>query len=284
MKKYKFILSLLVALFTFTGCMDDGWDEPTDAGRGNTALSESNVITIAQLKKDYKSYVQTDYRDGKAYCKITEPTQIKAVVTGNDIKGNLYSEIALQDSTGAIIVAISESGICGYLPVGTEILVELQGLYVGNYGLQPEIGVPFTNTSGGTYVSRMSRILWNSHFKYTGNTKVTEPKVFNASTWVKSAANGFDDCGKLGVLKGVTIKVNNDTTTWASPSAGSGSKTLYVSGGNTDSRTEIYTSNYADFAADFVPRGKVNVTGIFKRYNSYWEVIIRSLDDVEAVK
>ena len=46
----------------------------------------------------------------------------------------------------------------------------------------------------------------------------------------------------------------------------------------------LYTSNYADFAANPLPTGKINVTGIMKRYNRTWEIIIRTLDDVEEVK
>lgn len=285
MKTIKYFLPILALLLSLTGCMNDGWDEPEGNGKGNTALAETNLVTIAQLKKTYKDYIGKDYRDGVAYALVDKAMQIKGVVTGNDIQGNLYSEIALQDETGAIIIAISEGGICGYLPVGTEILVELKGLYVGNYGLQAEIGTPYTNSSGNTYVSRMSRIVWNQHFKYTGYTKTVEPTVFNASTWKKETdANGYDDCGKLAVLKNVRINVPNDSTTWANPNAGSGSKILYMTGNGIDSNTEIYTSNYADFAAGFVPTGRVNLTGIMKRYNRYWELIIRSIDDVQPAE
>ena len=46
----------------------------------------------------------------------------------------------------------------------------------------------------------------------------------------------------------------------------------------------VYTSNYADFASNPLPKDTVNVTGILKRYNNSWELIIRSLDDIEEVK
>ena len=116
-----------------TSCMDKDWDTPNMEGvYGNNDLKKTNVISIADLKNMYKSQITTDY----AYEQVTEPMQLLCVVTGNDIGGNMYSEIAVQDETGAIIIAISQGGIWGYLPLGTEILVELQGLYVGNYGLQ----------------------------------------------------------------------------------------------------------------------------------------------------
>lgn len=273
MNKIKYLLLAFVCC-TFAGCMEYDDDDYNPDSRGNNAIVETKVISIAQLKSDYSQYVRKDYRDGTAYKQITDDIQLKGVVTGNDIQGNLYNEIALQDSTGAIIIAISEGGLCGYLPVGTEILVQLKGLYVGNYGLQAEVGTPYTNASGATYVSRMSRILWNSHFKYTGLTKQVKPEEFNYATWDLNR-----DDGKLAVLKNVEFNVSNDSTTWANPGSGSGSKSIYFK--NLSNRVMVYTSNYADFAADFVPRGKVNVTGIMKRYNSSWQLIIRSIDDVE---
>lgn len=274
MNKLKiFMLALTACLLS--GCMDGNWDDPTELNsRGNKAIFESNVISIAQLKSQYKNYITTDYRDGKSYTKITSDIQIKGVVTGNDIEGNLYNEISLQDETGAIIIAISEGGIWGYLPIGTEIVVDLKDLYIGNYGLQAQIGVPYTNASGNTYVSRMSKLLWNSHFKLTGNTKNIEPVTFNNSTW-----DNFNDGAKLATIKNVRFDVPNDTTTFASPNSGAGSKSIYFKG--IDKSVMVYTSNYADFAATYVPTGKVNVTGIVITYNRYKEFIIRSIDDVQ---
>ena len=274
MNKLKIFMLALTACLR-SGCMDGNWDDPTELNsRGNKAIVESNVISIAQLKSQYKNYITTDYRDGKSYTKITSDIQIKGVVTGNDIEGNLYNEISLQDETGAIIIAISEGGIWGYLPIGTEIVVDLKDLYIGNYGLQAQIGVPYTNASGNTYVSRMSKLLWNSHFKLTGNTKNIEPVTFNNSTW-----DNFNDGAKLATIKNVRFDVPNDTTTFASPNSGAGSKSIYFKG--IDKSVMVYTSNYADFAATYVPTGKVNVTGIVITYNRYKEFIIRSIDDVQ---
>jgi len=264
----------------FTACMDDGeWDTPSvdEAPYGNNALEETNVVTIAQLRQMYKSEISTSY----SYKQVTEPMQIKGYVTGNDIQGNIYNEVAIQDETGAIIVAVAQGGIFGYLPVGTEILIELNGLYIGNYGKQAEIGMPYTNSSGNTYVSRMSRSLWHQHFKITGNTKTIEPEVFADGT-TKTTWSLDDDCGKLGVLKNVTIKNATEKTTFSDPDGDNSAVSLYFN--EQPSSVMIYTSKYADFAGATVPQGKCNITGIFKRYNNYWEIIIRSTDDIEEVK
>ena len=157
MKNIKYImLALLCGLFT--GCMDGDWDTPSGGHtRGNAQIKEKNVQTIAQLKAKYASTLASAY----GYTQVTDDEQIKAVVTGNDIEGNLFGQISVDDGTGAMLIAISEGGINGYLPVGTEILISLKDLYIGNYGYQPQIGTLYESAKGQTSVSRMARMRWD---------------------------------------------------------------------------------------------------------------------------
>lgn len=280
MKTIKYIMMLAVACLMATACQDGDFDTPIEtpenAGIGNSDIQETNVVTIAQLKQKYSTFLQTDYRNGRSYVEITEPTQIKATVIGNDIQGNLYNEIAVDDGTGAIIISISEGGLFGLFPVGAEVLIELNGLYVGNYGLQPVIGTPYT-TDKGTYASRMNRNVWRQHYKLTGNTNVVEPIEFQSS-W-SPTSNGLAYGGKLVTIKNVSFKGANGKATFADPDGGAGSKSVYFK--ELSTKVMLYTSNYADFANVVLPTGKVNVTGILKRYNSSWELILRTIDDVE---
>lgn len=278
MKYLKLIMLALLCSMTLTSCMDDDWEDPngTNIPYGNNSIEETNLKTIAEVREMYKDKINTSY----SYEKVTEPLQIKGYVTGNDVQGNIYNEIAVQDETGAIIIAIAQGGINGYLPVGTEILVELKDLYVGNYGKQAEIGTLYTNKNGNTYVSRMNRFLWQEHFKITGGYKVIEPEVF-ADGSAKTTWTFDKDSGKLGVIKNVTIKGASETTTFSDPN---GSQSVSLNFNEQPNSVMIYTSAYSDFAGRVVPQGKCNITGIFKRYNDSWEIIIRSIDDVEEVK
>lgn len=279
-------LIALMACTLFTSCMDKDWDAPNDEETkqevGNKYIQETHLVTIAELKQMYKAPISTDYRDGVSYKQVTDNIQIKGYVTGNDLGGNIYNEIALQDATGAIIIAISEGGLYGYLPVGAEVLVDLKDLYVGNYGMQAEIGVPYTNSKNLTYVSRMSRNLWHNHFRLTGGQKMIESELF-ADGGAPTQWNLDTDGGKLGILKNVSFRNADGKTTYANPGSGAGSKSLYFKEYSGNS-IQLYTSNYAKFAANKVPTGKVNITGIVKRYNSSWEFIVRNIDDIQEIK
>lgn len=284
MKTLRYIIMLAVVCSFTVSCMDGDWDTPEKTAEevniGNNAIAETNVVTIAALKDKYKRAIETDYRDGQAYAQVTEDMQIKAVVTGNDVQGNLYNEISVDDGTGAIIISISQGGIYGQLPVGAEILVDLKDLYVGNYGKQATIGTPYTNDKG-TSVSRMNRNLWAEHFKLTGETKTVEPAAY--ATMGTAGRNGTQNGGKLVTLKNVSFKGADGKETYANAGGGAGSKSVYFNEYPT-SQVMLYTSNFAKFAGNALPTGKVNVTGIMKRFNNSWEIIVRTLDDVEEVK
>ena len=289
MKTLKYILMMAFACSLTTSCMDRGWDEPEktpeEIGLGNKYLQETNVVTIAKLKQTYATQINTDYRNGTPYVQIDKDMQIKGVVTGNDISGNLYNKISVDDGTGAIIIAINEGGLRGKFPVGTEILVNLRGLYVGSdKGKQATIGTPFfqkykESTGDATqvsFVSRMSLHLWNQHYKITASGKTVQPVEYS-STW-SAARDGILYGAKLVTLKNVSFKGADGKKKYYE--ANSYGSVYFNQYGNT---IYLYNSQYANFAGNTLPTGQVNVTGIMIRYNSTWELIIRSIADIEEV-
>ena len=196
-------IALAAVAVILASCMGNYDDEPTMQlpPYGNNNINEENIISIGKLKQMFDKQLSTDQRDGVSYAQVLNDIKIRGWVTANDIEGNIYNEIGLSDDTGAILVCISQGGLFGYLPVGTEIIIDLNELYVGAYGLQPEIGTPYTNKNGLTYVSRMSRTLWASHFKIVGAKPAHEitPMTFDKQI-VTDAAYLKENCGKANAL------------------------------------------------------------------------------------
>jgi DNA/RNA endonuclease YhcR with UshA esterase domain len=259
--------------------MDGDWSNPvneeTQNTFGNQYITESNLLTIAQLKSKYSSVI-----DGGSYEQVSKPTQIKGIVTGNDVEGNIYNEISLQDETGAILVCIAQGGLFGYLPIGQEILIELEGLYVGGYGKMAEIGTLYTSATGSTYVSRMSRATWNNHFRIlSSDNPVTPMEVTNVGK-----LDFEKDAGKLITLRGVQLQDANGTATFA-PKDGSVTLTANCANrafvGISSSKLVLRTSTYSDFANAVMPTGTIDVTGIFTRYNNTWQILLRKESDIQ---
>lgn len=299
----KYILIACVCAL-MTGCMagedygfDTDWSAPnTDNAYGNPEIQETNVITVKELLDRYVNPM-TAANDTTM---IREDVQIKVIVTGNDIEGNIYNEVAVKDETGAILICIAQGGLYGYLPVGKEILVDLKGLHIGLYGNQPQIGVAYTNASGRTFPSRMNRNIWQKHFKYVdaGFTHEVAPEEFDVTRmqdveYVKACR------GKLMTVKGVTMAEADGIKVWASEAekdAGNGvSRSIAVNGkvpmsGNYASFV-VRSSTYADFAAQVMPTSKINLTGIFTvyannpdRYGYTWQILLRQGTDVEIAE
>lgn len=272
----------LMGCALMSACMDGDWEAPNHQNPpyGNNEIDTSSVglLTIADLKRMYPTYA-----DNYTVTEMTQEGRLKCYVTGNDIQGNLYNSIAVQDDNGdALIIAISESSLFGYLPVGQELIIDTRGLYIGGYGQQPQIGQPYTNSSGRTYVSRMSASLWASHFRLLP-TKKTDIVIPSYTADELKSLDIAANCGRLMTIKGVQIDGADGKLTWAGKeNANNNAVTLYFQG--VSHTLEVYTSTYCDFANAVVPQGKLNLTGIWKRYNNYWELILRSEDDIEQVQ
>lgn len=301
MKKMKYIKFLVAALLLggiATSCMDDDWNDPTGEnapfGNNNIVEETSKIVTIKELKVKTVDKFEASVANGLV--EITEDWQLKARVTGNDIQGNIYNEVAVEDESGeGLLICIQKGGLYGFLPVGQEILVNLKGLYIGLYGNNVQIGMPYTNSSGRTFPSRMAFNIWNEHFKILGTADASkvQPEEFDV-TKLKDVAYIKSHRGKLMTLKNVEMAKADGKLAWAPEAdkdAGNGvSRTVKING-KAQSLMVVRSSSYADFAALAMPTGKVNLTGIFtvyatnpSKYGYTWQILLRSDSDIEEVK
>lgn len=291
----------LVMGLGLTSCMDDDWKAPSGdtPAYGNNTLQEKNVISIEALKTKYgitKDMINDTVR-------IDDGIKIKGVVTGNDVEGNIYNEIALQDSTGGILVCIAQGGLCGQIQVGQEILIDLGGLYIGAYRSQPQIGVPYTSTSASgaksTYPSRIARAEWQTRFKLIGkpNAKKLVAKEFDYESLKGSETELYKYAGCLVKATGVGFAKADGKTTYAPKSEGASTgygvmrafKNMTTGKDYTTNEFGVRTSCYSDFAAEKLPEGKLTVTGILtcyksqKKYNATAQILMRQQSDVQQM-
>ena len=275
--KTTYLLIFALACTLFSSCMNGDWDEPDFNGAapyGNNSLTEQNVITIAELIKKYPNvFASTDQNK-----QIDEDIMIKGRITGNDVGGNIYKQVTLQDNTAAIIIAINEGGLNGYLAEGSEILVDLKGLYIGGYRKQPEIGAPYNGSS----IGRMQKDIWAKHFKILGSpdASLIQPVDFNT---IKNEMDA--NCAKLVTLKDVKFKEADGKSTFSTGTSTGNAVNQELEGYG--SKVVIRTSTYADFAAITLPydtvakkKLKCDITGIATRYNSTWQILIRKTSDI----
>lgn len=302
MKKIKFIALAFLAL-TLGSCMGDGYADPDltekvpAAPYGNNSLREKNVISIADLKTQFATIINSD----NGYKQIEKDMMIKAVVTGNDVSGNIYNQVSVQDASGAIIIAINGSGLSGYLPVGQEILVNLKGLYIGSYKKLPQIGGVNTKLSDGSLgMGKIERAIWNEHFKILNpgeadaSTVVPEEfdrtKLNNLTKEEKAAFAAYMEANvcKLMTLKKVKFASANGTNVWAPGDTNTSLELIDAETGTRINKNNLVVRNsgYSKFANEVIPQGVFDITGIFTRYHNKdydtWQIVLRSTDDLKA--
>lgn len=306
MKYLKLALLALVAVFTTTSCMDDDWKDPNSetSPYGNNSIQETNVMSIAELKNTYGPKQKDEINDT---VRIADGTHIKGIVTGNDIEGNIYSQISIQDESDkpGIIISVAQGGLSGQLQIGQEVLINVGGLYYGTYRSQPQLGVAYHDSSKDqNYPSRISRADWQNRFKVIGKPDASKIKVKVFSTnpdTSKGELNvadlldadvAYKYAGCLVTLKGVEFAMGDGKTTLAPEDEG---KTLgygvtrYFKGyDKTNKQIGIRTSCYAEFAANLVPQGVVDVTGVLScykssaKYNHTVQLALRRFSDIKA--
>lgn len=306
MKYLKLALLALVAVFATTSCMDDDWKDPNSetSPYGNNSIQETNVVSIAKLKNTYGPKQKDEINDT---VRIADGTQIKGIVTGNDIEGNIYSQISIQDDSDkpGIIISVAQGGLSGQLQIGQEVLINVGGLYYGTYRSQPQLGVAYHDSSKDqNYPSRISRADWQNRFKVIGKPDASKIKVQvfstnpDASKGELNVADLLDAdvaykyAGCLVTLKGVEFAMGDGKTTLAPEDEG---KTLgygvtrYFKGyDKTNKQIGIRTSCYAEFAANLVPQGVVDVTGVLScykssaKYNHTVQLALRRFSDIKA--
>lgn len=267
MKKISIFIITALAL-VFGSCMDQH-DEPNST-YGNPAVKEANT-SIKELKDKFKSIASSN-----GVSEVTEDIVISGVVIGDDESGNIYKNLYISDGTSALVVGINATGLYAYIPVGQKIFIDCKGLYVGGYGGMTQLGSLY---QGG--IGRMPEMTWKQHVRLEGQPSLNNPLLVPTEVdeaWLKSADKA--DAPFFVKLKDVTIKEADGHTVYAPEEEADGgngvNRTLQV--GDTDLPFRI--SSYSNFANDYMPMGKIGLTGLLTQYNNSWQITVRTSRDI----
>lgn len=122
---------MAIGLIAFSSCRDDEFSTPEPEPYVATFPV---TTTIYELK--YFIY------DGNAtgMMKIDTAITIEGVVTANDLDGNQYKSIIIQDTTAAIKISIDSYELHNKYPLGAHVKIQLQGMYIGLYSSLLQLG------------------------------------------------------------------------------------------------------------------------------------------------
>lgn len=226
-------------------------------GENVSCTSPADNASIADIKALYNG----------GLTQITDELNIEVVVTANDVAGNLYKTIYVQDETGGLKVRINKRNLSLALKyqVGRTIVISAKDLYVDAYAGEIQLGGLYNGNIGNIDASKVYK-----HIFY-----VDRDKVAVSPTNIPVTGVSQDLIGRL---------VRFDNVQFAEEELGA----VFAPGGNTNRTFQdcdgnsliIRTSSYADFAARELPTGKGSLTGILSVYNDTYQLWLRSIEDV----
>ena len=253
--KSKFgILAFLFALLAISSCVKDDFDAPP-SGTYIPADVESKLISLDELWPFYQV--------GKPY-QFTQDKYLKTYVVGNDISGNIYQTIYLQDSMSsrAIAVNIDDSDLFNKYPVGRVVYVHVLDLWLSDYNELPSIGYD----AGGENIP-------NGVYK---NKVFAAPRVIEVTPEVKTISSLNDkDLNKLVQLENIEFETINVVM---APPATTVNHNLVDCDGNI---LVLRNSGYSNFATDTVPSGNGTLIGIYTKYRTTKQFLVREASDIQ---
>ncbi len=267
-KKNKIFLILLlpVLAWSFRSCIN-----PNDIPPPEVPFVTGEMVTVDQVKALYAAELAKSWQERKPVL-IDKNWTLAGIVTASDKKdGNFYKEAYIQDNTtGLRMLFAATSG----LYTGDSILVNVKGLYLGDYGNFIQLGgEPYTDASGNFRVSGCN--MDNQVLKISaGNRKSAQLATIRQ---VKSA--GW--LGKLVKLENVQFEDTETGKTWADGLADPPAAANRVLEDCSDNRIIVRTSGYASFANEILPAGKGSLTGIITVFNSDYQIVVRDLAEVQ---
>jgi hypothetical protein len=188
---------------------------------------------------------------------------IRGIVIGDDRSGNLYKTMVIQDATGGIQVLLDLNNFYNSYPIGREVFIKCNGLYLSDYAGLIQIGGGIQAGTRPSLSDIPAARVGNVIFKGTLNNEVT-PATVTVGQLGTSMQNKY--ISTLVKLEGFRFAAADFGKTFASAgvtSPSAASYDLYRCDNLTSSDIEVRTSNYSNFASVPLPQGVGSITAIY---------------------
>ena len=255
----------ILGIILFLGCVKDKNFDVMTTECGSELVANT---TFTQLKGMYL--------DGTV--QILEELIIEGYVVSSDEAGNFFGILHFQDTptnpTEGLQIAIDTRESHLLYPVGTKILVKLNGLYLGKSKDVFKLGGVFTSF-GNESVGPLPSNLVDQHIVVACTPKtVVEPVDISIGDMTEDRIN------TLVRLQDVEILEEELGLFFAMP----GEETQRTLTDCTDNTLILLNSGYADFQADPLPLGRGTITGILLWEKGKYRLVIRNLEDIDFGK
>lgn len=228
------------------------------------------TMTIQEFKA---KYTNTDP------VQITDDVVLHAVINSSDSSGNIYKKIYFQDLEGTAGLELSVDATSNFLTynVGQEVYIECKGMYVGKYGKVTQLGTPYIGSKGTPQIGRMPMFYAYQHIHKQGTSSKSKVKITTINSLSELTADMLD---RVITIKNVYFPDGGNVVFANSPTTGQTYPTSRDIADEKGGKAIVYTSGYANFAQDKLPKGLGTITCIASQYNGTWQLLIRDRNDI----
>ncbi len=237
--QHKILLILAVIVLLFTACKKDIEYPPVKE------LPAGNIITIDSVRKMYTAFDTT----------ITGDYSFYGVITADDVTGNIYKELYVQDETNAIKLELTSSA---KFYIGDRVRVAMKGATIKRDRDMLVLDSIDPNTA----------IIKQEENKDLTPEIVTIDSLNTIDVW----ASRYQ--GKLVQLNNVEFDCADACKTWADALGQRDENRILVdTNGNS---IVVRSSGFSTFAGENLPFGKGSIIGVVSQYTSTVQLTIRN--------
>lgn len=249
------VLLMGLVLLTFSACQKN-FDRPP-VGELPDLIPNTTIQQAIDLVANTTSPVSLE---GKV---------LKAVVIADDESGNFYKQLVVQDSTAGIRIDIDEFDLYETYPIGREVYIKGDGLFVWMDG-----DVAAIIGSSNTNDSRIDGEKYRLYLLGGAYNQPVTPRVRDLLTLTSA------DYNTLVQLNNVEINACDAGSNFGYPNQSRNvDMTECATGGNIIMRN----SGFATFANDRMPTGNGAIIAVFNSFRGTSQLFIRSPEDVSSM-
>lgn len=261
MKKSLIYMAALTLAAGFSAC-DNNFTEPPLADYIPKATLQPNT-TVAQLKEafgktdvNYSTLIEAR-EDGTPYI-------VAGRIISSDASGNMYKKIVIEDETGALIFSVNTNEMYKTYKFGQDIVVDLTGMYYGNYSGGNLVGGYAAATAGP---SRMVKSLFTTGAQVNGLPSPAQ--VDTATVTLDQLAAIRDDAAQFPLWQGKLVRIDGlhfeaTGTELGSSSSFNNSRNLL---NDKNQKIVLNTCGYGTLWSILAPTGTGSVVGILSNYS-----------------
>ncbi len=274
--KIKNIFIITASIGLFSNCVNDTYDTP----KFDNCIAP-NLTKTKEIADVYVVAINPVATAPSVIPKTpiyTADDVIEAYVISSDEGGNFYKSMYFQaiDGSKGFNLSIDEANLYtkNFQP-GKKVFLKMKGLAFGNptsYAVGLVFGAPPTEKY---VVDRLATLDYSKHLIASCNS-VSEDAIVRKITLAQAFSDTY--LNTLVEIDNVQFTDESAGGTYDSNRTDNYDSSIYITDGGTKNLT-IRTSRFANFAGRIVPSGKGKLRGVLTKYNTTYQIIMRTERD-----